>query len=131
MAWKQAAEKWQAYRADLQDMKVIVQHSGFEYLLRYAGIEAVLDLEPKPGLPPTPSHLNKVLNDHRLKDAKVILISPYQDPQPAQWLSEKTGIPVLTLPTTVTDDDASNTLPKLISHILDSLSSHNQRPNEG
>ena len=126
LKWKMhcgnAREKWDEYLPQLQGMKVVVQHTGFEYLLRYAGIEAVLDLEPKPGLPPTASHLNKLLNDPRLAEAQVIIISPYQDPQPAEWLSEKTGLPVLTLPTTVTEEEATATLPKLITHLLYSLS---------
>ena len=124
MAWKQAKENWEATLPKVKGMKVVVQHSGFEYLLRYAGVEAVLDLEPKPGLPPTPSHLNRVLNDSRLSEAKVIIISPYQDPQPAQWLSEKTGLPVLTIPTTVTEDEYTDSLPALINHILANLAKY-------
>ncbi|ABC29717.1 ABC-type metal ion transport system, periplasmic component/surface adhesin [Hahella chejuensis KCTC 2396] len=122
MRWKQSQEQWRALAVGLKGMKVVVQHSGFDYLLRYAGIEAVLDLEPKPGLPPTPSHLNQLLNDPRLQEASVILISPYQDPQPAQWLAERTGLKVLILPTTLTEDEATDTLPELITHILTSLS---------
>lgn len=123
MQWRQAKERWASYLPQLQGMKVIVQHSGFDYLLRYAGVEAVLDLEPKPGLPPTPSHLNSVLNSKRLKEASMIIISPYQDPQPAQWLSDKSGIPVVTLPTTVTDMDETSSLADLITYILSKLSS--------
>jgi zinc/manganese transport system substrate-binding protein len=125
MKWRQASEQWASYLPRLQGMKVVVQHSGFDYLLRHAGVEAVLDLEPKPGLPPTPSHLNRVLNDRRLQEAKVIVISPYQDPQPAKWLSGKSGIPVVTLPTTVTDMDETSSLPDLITYILSSLASYN------
>jgi zinc/manganese transport system substrate-binding protein len=130
MRWQQAREDWETYRSKLKGMKVVVQHTGFDYLLRYAGIKAVLDLEPKPGLPPTPSHLNTILNDSRLKEAQLIIISPYQDPQPAQWLSEKTGLPVLTLPTTVTEDEVTATLPALITHILSSLSAYNRANTE-
>lgn len=124
MRWRQARENWESYLPKLQGLKVVVQHTGFEYLLRYAGIDAVLDLEPKPGLPPTAKHLNTLLNDPQLKEAKVILISPYQDPQPAQWLSEKTGLPVLILPTTVTEEGETKTLSALISNILSSLSNY-------
>ena len=131
MRWGHARENWEAYLPRLQGMKVIVQHTGFEYILRYAGIEAVLDLEPKSGLPPTASHLNAILNDPRLDEAQVIIISPYQDPQPAQWLSEKTGLPVLTLPTTVTDEEVTTTLPKLITHILASLSTYSGADTKG
>ena len=125
MQWRQAKKQWEPYLSRLKGMKVIVQHSGFDYLLRHAGVESVLDLEPKPGLPPTASHLSRVLNDRRLKEAKVIVISPYQDPQPAQWLSEKSGIPVVVLPTTVTDSEETSVLPDLITYILSRLASYN------
>lgn len=122
--WEEAQKQWQSILPRLQGMKVIVQHTGFEYLLQYAGIEAVLDLEPKPGLPPTASHLNSLLNNPRRHDATVIIISPYQDPQPARWLSEKSGIPVIILPTTVTEQAPTNTLTGLISHLLHELAQY-------
>ncbi len=129
MRWEQSQEHWETLMPDLRGMKVVVQHSSFDYLLRYAGIEAVLDLEPKPGLPPTPSHLNRVLNDPRLADASVIVISPYQDPKPAQWLAERAGLPVLVLPTTLTEEEETDTLPELITYILTSLSNFNPKQN--
>lgn len=126
LRWDKAKAEWEALKPQIAGMKVIVQHSGFDYLLRYAGVEAVLDLEPKPGLPPTPAHLNAVLNWPQLPTARAILISPYQDPQPAQWLASRTGLPVLTLPTTMTGEDPTRTLPDLITHILSSLAEHAQ-----
>jgi len=126
MGWRQAREEWASYLPKLKGMKVVVQHTGFDYLLRFAGVQAVLDLEPKPGLPPTASHLNRLLNDRNLKKAQLIIISPYQDPQPAQWLSEKTDLPVLILPTTITEEEGMATLPELITHILSSLSKYSE-----
>lgn len=119
--WKKTERKWKELAQQLRGTKVVVQHSSFEYLLNYAGIDVIADLEPKPGLPPSAAHLKKLLDTPYLSEADAILVSYYQDLQPAKWLSERTGIPVLVLPTSPTNEQVTEHLDKLISYILERL----------
>ena len=121
--WNLQRDQWQQAAQPLEGLQLVVQHTSFDYLLRWLGVEAVIDLEPKPGLPPSASHLSKVLGHDRLADAEGILVASYQDDRPARWLSEQSGLPVLALPATVTDDAPTRTLPDLISHIIAQLES--------
>lgn len=119
--WQLARGQWRESARELEGMKVVVQHANFGYLLRWAGVDAVIDLEPKPGLPPSAAHLGRVLQDPQLDEARAILIGSYQDDRPARWLAERTGLPVIILPGTVTGVAPTDTLAALISHILETL----------
>ncbi|WP_245820321.1 metal ABC transporter solute-binding protein, Zn/Mn family [Marinobacter lutaoensis] len=120
-AWNQQREVWRQAAERLRGHSVVVQHGSFRYLLDWLGVEAVLDLEPKPGLPPSAAHLQQLLAAPELGPADAILVASHQDPRPAQWLSEQTGKPVRVLPGTVTDDAATDTLAELISTIVAAL----------
>jgi zinc/manganese transport system substrate-binding protein len=61
----------------------------------------VADLEPKPGLPPSTSHLVSILESLNMHNASMIAVAAYQSATGANWLANKTDIPVVTLPFTV------------------------------
>jgi zinc/manganese transport system substrate-binding protein len=102
-------------------MKVIVHHTSFTYLTAWLGLDRVATLEPKPGLPPTASHLEAVLRLARSQPIKAILRAPYDPDSAAAWLSEKAKIPVLVLPYTVGGDPKAKTLQALFELTLSSL----------
>ncbi len=115
---------WQQRAAPLKGRRVVAQHSTFAYLWRWTGVQVVADLEPKPGLPPTPSHLQAVLSQVRAQPAIAAVHALYQDPQPSQWLARQLGAgatPALALPSTVTDEGAASSLAGLFDGLLDSL----------
>jgi zinc/manganese transport system substrate-binding protein len=58
-------------------------------------------LEPKPGIPPTPTHLAELVDQMKHDPAKAIVYSPYQNSKAAEFLSQRTGIPAVQLPFTV------------------------------
>lgn len=123
--WQQQLSQWRAQTATLHGMPLAVQHGTFSYLWRWLGIEAVADLEPKPGLPPSPGHLQRVLQASRSQPPQAIVTTTYQDPRPAQWLSQQLPQkpPVLQLPATVTDgpDSEAPDLNRLFSHLFRQL----------
>ncbi|WP_379866317.1 metal ABC transporter solute-binding protein, Zn/Mn family [Marinobacter sp. M5B] len=129
--WHLKAAQWRDAARHLEGMSVVVQHSTFGYLLRWLGIDTAVDLEPKPGLPPSASHLSNVLSDPVIPELALILIATYQDERPAHWLAEKVNLPVEVLPSTVTNDADTDHLAALISHIIGRLEHYrSQRPNE-
>ena len=99
--WDDAAEGWRARTEALSGMKVFVYHKAWVYLVRWAGLERVAALERVSGVPPTASHLAEVLELARSSGAKAILRAPYDPDDASEWLSGKTGIPVVELPFTV------------------------------
>ena len=101
-------QAWEQLARPLKGRTVITQHASFGYLWLWLGITPVADLEPKPGIPPTPAHLAKTLQLGQSKRPMAIVIAQHQDPKPAKWLSgQMSNSPaLLILPATVTDVQA-------------------------
>jgi len=97
--WRAALDRWEDEAETLRGLRVIVHHDNWLYLEDWLGLERVAELEPKPGVPPTPSHIASLRE--RAGEADVIVHAAYVDPRPARRLSEMTGIPVVELPYTV------------------------------
>ena len=94
-------EAWQKAAAPLRGAPIVIQHNVWAYLTNWLELDVVAALEPKPGVPPTSSHLAGVLTKLETTPARAILVAAYEDPKAAQWLAGKTGLPVITLPYTV------------------------------
>ncbi len=109
---KSKITQWEIKAKPLQGRKVITQHATFAYLWAWLGLQPIADLEPKPGIPPTPQHLEKVLTIAKSNPQSPIIIAQHHDPQPARWLSQQLGPlhPLLVLPATVPSDQADSIL---------------------
>lgn len=96
--WQAAIAKWQQQAAPLAGSKVIVHHRSFSYLLDWLGIITVAEMEPKPGLPPSPRHLNNVLKQVEQEQIKLILYSRFNGAQAANWLAQRSDACAVELP---------------------------------
>ncbi len=119
--WKQAITQWETQAGGLKGAKVVVYHKSWTYLLNWLGMEAVASLEPKPGIPPNASHLEKVLQDIQGKKVKAILVAPFENEKGAKWLSEKSGIPIIKLPFTVGGNSQSTDLKTMFDDTIKRL----------
>ena len=119
--WQMAINSWENRAQRLEGKKVVVQHRSWSYLLNWLGIEAVADLEPKPGLPPTSGHLTDLLRLVELHKPQAILIAAYQNDRGANWLSQRSDIPVVKLPYTVGGTPQATDLFSLYDNTLDIL----------
>ncbi len=99
--WADALAGWQERAAELHGMRVIVYHKAWVYLLRWTGLERIAVLERVSGIPPSASHLVEVLEQVRDMGARAILRAPHEPEDASEWLSGKTGVPVVDLPFTV------------------------------
>ncbi len=108
--WQTAIEKWQADAASLRGMPIAVQHSAWAYLVNWLGLNVVVPLEPKPGIPPTSSYLAEVLAKVQARPVKMVIYAPFEDASPSKWLSEKANIPAVQLPFTVGGNEQAKDL---------------------
>jgi ABC-type Zn uptake system ZnuABC Zn-binding protein ZnuA len=58
-------------------------------------------MEPKPGIPPTPSQLVKVIKEVKDNNIKVIISSPYFTTSSSDVVAKQTGVKELTMATSV------------------------------
>ena len=119
--WKDAIKKWEDKASPLKGKKIIVHHRSFSYLINWLQMQQLGSLEPVPGIPPTTSHLEKLLKQSKHTHIDMILRSPFDPENASKWLSQKTGAPAVLLPYTVGGDKESHDLFSLFDHTIDKL----------
>ena len=119
--WQAAITRWERAAAPLRGTAIVVQHKAFPYLEQWLGLQEVAALEPKPGIEPTSAHLSEVLAGLTARPAKMILRAAYNDGRGADWLAERTRLPVVVLPFTVGGDERARDLFTLFDDTLERL----------
>jgi zinc/manganese transport system substrate-binding protein len=108
--WRAALQRWEQHAARLRGMPIVVYHKDMSYLISWLGLREVGSLEPKPGIPPTPSQLAELVQRMQREPAKAVVYSAYNDPRAAQFLSERARIPAVMLPYTIGGTDRAKDL---------------------
>lgn len=116
--WTARIAAWEPRIEKLSGMAVFVHHKSFSYLIGWMGLVEKGTLEVKPGIPPTASHLDDLLRVARSQKVKAILRTPYDPSTASEWLSDKTGIPLVMLPYTVEKNAGSGALGNLFERTL-------------
>ncbi len=99
--WRAALARWEAQARPLSGVPVVTTHRDSPYLFAWLGLREVATLEPRPGIPPSAGHLEKVLAGLKAQPARLVLRAAYQDDKPALWIAQRAGVPVVELPFTV------------------------------
>jgi len=74
---------------------VAAYHDSWPYFGHRFGLEIDIFLEPKPGIPPSPSHLAEVITQMKAQKIKAIIVEPYHDRKIAERLASATGAQVV------------------------------------
>lgn len=121
--WKQKRLQWKQQALALSGKSVVVQHTTFSYLLRWLKLKPVADLEPAPGVSPTLSHLDALTQQLKAEKPLAIMHNWYQSDNSAHWLAKRISVPVLALPSTVSEKEGISTLDQLFDHLIAELRS--------
>ena len=119
--WRAATSRWEQQAARLKGVPVVVYHKDMSYFLNWTGMSEAGSLEPKPGLPPTPSHLADLVEKMKREPARVIIYSAYSSPRAAEFLAERAKIPSVMLPFTVGGSDKAKDLFGLFDDMIGRL----------
>ena len=92
---------WSAKMAPYKGSKIIAYHNEWVYFEKRFGLQIVDFMEPKPGIPPSPSQLVKVIREVQANKIKVIISSPYFTTSSSDVVAKQTGVKELTLATSV------------------------------
>jgi len=99
--WNAAMARWLQLGAPLKGVGIIQHHTNYSYLIEFLGMRLAGTLEPKPGVEPTSSHLNDLIQRQSNNPARLIVRSSYHSPAASEWLAERAKIPAIMLPATV------------------------------
>ena len=81
-----------------QGTKVVTYHRSWDYFAAYFGLEIIGNLEPKPGLIPSPAHIARLSEQMNKEGARLILVEPYYSKNYVRLVADKTGAKALWLP---------------------------------
>jgi len=87
--------------APYRGAKVVSYHKSLTYFEERFGLMEIGNIEPKPGIPPSPSHITALIGQMKQDDVKLILTEAWHELRTPQLLALKTGAKVVVLPTQV------------------------------
>lgn len=93
----EANKKWTAMLAPYRGAKIVTYHNSWPNFTRRYGLNVVGFVEPKPGVPPSPSHTFALINLMKTQKVKAILVEPYFDLKTPQSIAERTGAKLLVM----------------------------------
>src|SRR4030095_8519300 len=88
-------KEWHAKLDPYAGSKVVTFHDSWPNFAKAFKIEVAGHVEPKPGIPPSPTHTLDIINLIQKEKIPVILVEPYFDTKTPKYIAEKTGSKVL------------------------------------
>lgn len=93
-----AAEKrWDAAMAPFKGTKLVTYHRSWPNFMEHFGLDVMGYVEPKPGIPPSPSHTLELIEEMKRQGVKLIVVEPYFDLKTPQAIASQVGGKVLVL----------------------------------
>jgi zinc/manganese transport system substrate-binding protein len=86
-----AEQKWDAEMKPFHGRKVVTYHNSFPNFAKHFGLNVIGYVEPRPGIPPTPSHTFELIALMKRENCKVILVEPYFDLKTPNSIARETG----------------------------------------
>jgi len=91
----EAEKKWEAQMAPYRGRKIVTYHRSWPNFAKHFGLDVIGYVEPRPGIPPTPSHTLELVNLMKRENVKIELIEPYFDLKTPNSIASMTGGKVL------------------------------------
>jgi ABC-type Zn uptake system ZnuABC Zn-binding protein ZnuA len=92
-----AEKKWDATMAPYKGTKIVTYHRSWPNFMERFGLDVMGYVEPKPGIPPSPSHTIDLIGEMKAKGVKLIVVEPYFDLKTPQSITNQVGGQTLVL----------------------------------
>jgi zinc/manganese transport system substrate-binding protein len=90
-----AEQKWDAEMAPYHGRKLVTYHNSFTNFAKHFHLEVIGYVEPRPGIPPTPSHTIELIGLMKRENCKLVLVEPYFDLKTPNSIGSSTGAKVV------------------------------------
>jgi ABC-type Zn uptake system ZnuABC Zn-binding protein ZnuA len=117
---KKIAE-WESKMSKLKQKEIIFFHSAWIYFADRFGIKIAGYVEPKPGIPPTPSHNADIIQLIKKKNIKLIVMDVFYSDNAPNQIASITGVKVLKIPTQVFGQENIKSYIDLIDNIVNKI----------
>jgi zinc/manganese transport system substrate-binding protein len=110
-----------AYKPLLGGKPVVTYHKSWVYFTDWVGMREVEHVEPKPGIPPSPEHVVRLIRTMRELKVKLILMEPFYPKGVAEDVARQTGAKLLVLPAEVNGSSEAKTYIDVFEAIFNGL----------
>jgi zinc/manganese transport system substrate-binding protein len=117
----EAEKRWKATLAPYAGTRVVTYHRSWTNFADAFGIDVVGYVEPKPGIPPSPSHTLTLMQEMKRQGIKLILVEPYFDLKTPNAIARDTGAKVLVMTPSVGGVKEATDYIRLFDHDIDLL----------
>jgi ABC-type Zn uptake system ZnuABC Zn-binding protein ZnuA len=100
-------------------MKVVTYHRSWSYFAAAFGLDVVNYVEPRPGIPPSPGHVQGLIGQMKQTGVRLLIMEDFFDPRLPQRIAKDAGVPLVVLPTSVGADEKIHTYFDLFDRQLD------------
>lgn len=110
-------KKFQPYRGT----RIVTYHNSWPYFARRFNLKISGHIEPKPGIPPTPSYIISLIAKIKSENVRVIVVEPYFDLKTAEKIAGKTGIKTVVLASSVGGIEGTETYIDLFEYDINKI----------
>jgi zinc/manganese transport system substrate-binding protein len=116
--------QWSAKLSAMKQKKIITFHKSWIYFTDRFGLTVVGNIEPKPGIPPTPSHDAELVQLIRSGNIKLILMENFYSDSAPNQIAELTGVKVIKVPNSVNGMEGIDSYIKMMDYIVNQVASN-------
>ncbi len=98
---REAEKRWDAAMAPFKGTEIVTYHRSWTNFCERFSLEVIGYVEPRPGIPPSPSHTFALIQEMKRQQVRILLVEPYFDLKTPQAIGRETGATVLVLPPSV------------------------------
>lgn len=113
--------RWDAIMKPFAGSKIITFHKSWSYFANWLGLDVVAQVEPLPGIAPSPSHTADLIRIVRQGNIKAIVVEPFYDISAPEQIAKTTSAKVLRLATSVGGVDQAKDYITMIDYDVNTL----------
>jgi zinc/manganese transport system substrate-binding protein len=92
-----AEKRWDAMMEPYKGLKIVTYHNSWPNFAERFHLNVVGYVEPRPGIPPSPSHTFELIQAMKRDQVKIIIVEPYFDLKTPNAIARDTGAKVVVL----------------------------------
>ena len=87
--------RWTKAMEPVKGAKIVVFHPDFIYFVTRFGLVQIGTVEDRPGIPPSPGHLVRLIEQMKQEKVKAVLVEPWNDKKLAERVAQEAGAKAL------------------------------------
>ncbi len=112
---------WLKEAMPFRGTKVVTYHKNWTYFVKLFGLEIVNNIEPKPGIPPSPKHVEELIQEMKKDKIRIVIAANYFDENKVKSICDKVGAVPVILPIYVNGAEGTDDVFKLTDYWIEHL----------